>query len=93
MPYVVTPPKFTTSFRIFTTSNCNYLSNLSSSPTNLAKMDASQLPDFQSLPPVKDMPHGCAWGLFDQEGKRDNLGTLPGLTAAAAILRARRTPC
>ena len=38
------------------------------------------VPDFDSLPPVKDMPKGCAWGLFDTNGKKDELGTLNLLT-------------
>ena len=40
----------------------------------------SQLPSFASLPTVEDMPHGCAWGLFDQGDQRDELGTLNFLT-------------
>ena len=43
-------------------------------------MRAQDLPDFKDLPAVKGMPHGCAWGLFDKDGKRDNLGTLNLLT-------------
>lgn len=38
------------------------------------------LPDFQSLPKVKDMPQGCAWGVFDKDGKKDVLGTVNLLT-------------
>ncbi|EXJ72888.1 uncharacterized protein A1O5_04036 [Cladophialophora psammophila CBS 110553] len=38
------------------------------------------LPEFDSLPPVKGMPQGCAWGLFDQDGKVDRLGCLNLLT-------------
>ncbi|KAB8342920.1 hypothetical protein FH972_022517 [Carpinus fangiana] len=36
--------------------------------------------DFDSLPPVKSMPHGCAWGLWDKNGVRDSNGTLNLLT-------------
>ncbi|KAI0391129.1 hypothetical protein F5Y17DRAFT_24689 [Xylariaceae sp. FL0594] len=43
-------------------------------------MDAAQVPDFDSLPRVKNMPQGCAWGLFDKDGKKDLLGTLNLLT-------------
>jgi hypothetical protein len=32
-------------------------------------------PDFDSMPPVKDMPQGCAWGFFDKDGKKDELGS------------------
>lgn len=38
--------------------------------------DYSNLPDFDSLPKVKDMPQGCVWGLFDKDGKKDHLGCL-----------------
>ena len=39
-------------------------------------MDASDVPDFDNLPKVADMPQGCAWGIFDKDGKKDLLGTL-----------------
>jgi len=42
--------------------------------------DYSNLPDFDSLPPVEGMPAGCAWGLFDKNGKKDHLGCLNLLT-------------
>ncbi|KPI45598.1 uncharacterized protein AB675_519 [Cyphellophora attinorum] len=44
--------------------------------------DFSKLPDFDSLPSVKDMPQGCAWGQFDRDGKKDHLGCLNYLTPA-----------
>jgi hypothetical protein len=43
-------------------------------------MDTSKLPDFDDLPPVEGMPKGCAWGIFDQAGKKDLRGTLNLLT-------------
>jgi hypothetical protein len=52
----------------------------------------SSLPNFDDLPPVKDMPHGCAWGIFDKEGRKDRLGCLNLLTPAvvqAALNEAR----
>jgi hypothetical protein len=42
--------------------------------------DYTNLPDFDSLPKVKDMPQGCAWGVFDKDGKKDHLGCLNLLT-------------
>ncbi|KAI6093304.1 hypothetical protein F4821DRAFT_78675 [Hypoxylon rubiginosum] len=48
--------------------------------------------DFDSLPKVKDMPQGCAWGVFDKDGKKDILGTLNLLTPSvikAALSEAR----
>ncbi|OQD82958.1 hypothetical protein PENANT_c019G11720 [Penicillium antarcticum] len=52
----------------------------------------ASLPDFDDLPPVEGMPQGCAWGVFDKNGKKDLLGTLNLLTpevvkAAAAEVR------
>ncbi|KAJ5742426.1 uncharacterized protein N7511_011445 [Penicillium nucicola] len=52
----------------------------------------ASLPNFDDLPSVKGMPPGCAWGVFDKNGKKDLLGTLNLLTpevikAAAAEVR------
>ncbi|KAH7009538.1 hypothetical protein EDB80DRAFT_713495 [Ilyonectria destructans] len=38
------------------------------------------VPDFDSLPPIKGMPKGCAWGVFDKDGKKDYLGCINFLT-------------
>ena len=38
------------------------------------------IPDFDNLPRVKDMPQGCAWGIFDKDEKKDVYGTLNLLT-------------
>lgn len=43
-------------------------------------MDITKVPDFDDLPEVKGMPQGCAWGLFDKDGKKDLLGTINFLT-------------
>lgn len=40
----------------------------------------ASLPNFDDLPPVEGMPQGCAWGIFDKDGKKDVLGTLNLLT-------------
>ncbi|KAH8704967.1 hypothetical protein BGW36DRAFT_284683 [Talaromyces proteolyticus] len=37
-------------------------------------------PAFEDLPQVNDQPIGCLWGFFDQDGKKDELGTLNLLT-------------
>lgn len=47
---------------------------------------ATFVPDFDSLPPVKGMPKGCAWGLW---GAEDQLGTL-NLLSPATVLAARQ---
>lgn len=39
-----------------------------------------KLPNFDDLPPVDGMPQGCAWGVFDENGNKDVLGTLNLLT-------------
>jgi len=51
-----------------------------STPATDPNMKASDLPSFTDMPAVQGMPHGCAWGLWDVQGKRDNLGTLNLLT-------------
>ena len=39
-----------------------------------------KIPDFDDLPKVEGMPQGCAWGIFDEDGKKDKFGTLNFLT-------------
>ena len=51
-------------------------------------MRAQDLPDFKDLPAVEGMPHGCAGGLFDKDGKRDNVGTL-NLLAPEVVMEAK----
>ena len=43
-------------------------------------MSSSSLPAFDDLPEVLGMPQGCAWGVFDKDGKKDIFGTLNLLT-------------
>jgi len=43
-------------------------------------MRAEDLPSFKDLPKVKGMPHGCAWGIWDKKGEKDQLGALNLLT-------------
>ncbi|WPH02223.1 Hypothetical protein R9X50_00507900 [Acrodontium crateriforme] len=40
----------------------------------------TNVPDFDDLPTVKGMPQGCAWSIFDKDGKKDIYGTLNHLT-------------
>ncbi|KAK4993369.1 hypothetical protein LTR66_006048 [Elasticomyces elasticus] len=52
----------------------------------------SKLPDFDSLPAVQGMPKGCAWGVFDKDGKKDVYGCFNLLTpdvVKAAIAEAK----
>ena len=37
-------------------------------------------PSFDQLPKVEGQPQGCAWGLFDKNGVKDQVGTLNLLT-------------
>ncbi|KAL2844110.1 hypothetical protein BJY01DRAFT_235450 [Aspergillus pseudoustus] len=37
---------------------------------------AAIFPDYDNLPPVAGMPRGCAWGVFDSDGKKDVYGCL-----------------
>lgn len=43
-------------------------------------MRAQDLPSFKDLPEVPGMPHGCAWGIWDKDGEKDELGSLNLLT-------------
>ena len=53
----------------------------------------SNLPNFDDLPAVPGMPQGCAWGIFDKDGKKDNLGCLnkltPSIVSSAAATEVR----
>jgi hypothetical protein len=40
----------------------------------------ANLPNFDDLPKVDGMPQGCAWGVFDKDGKKDVYGALNILT-------------
>lgn len=54
----------------------------------LLAMSDFNLPSWKDLPGVEGMPHGCAWGLFDKDGVRDEIGTLNLLTPET-VLQAR----
>lgn len=43
-------------------------------------MKYTDLPNWDNIPEVPGLPEGCAWGLFDQDGRRDQVGTLNLLT-------------
>lgn len=43
-------------------------------------MRAQNLPSYKDMAAVEGMPHGTAWGLYDQNGERDNCGSLNFLT-------------
>lgn len=43
-------------------------------------MEAEDAPLFRDLPKVDGKPQGCAWGLWDKDGVKDQLGTLNWLT-------------
>lgn len=49
---------------------------------------APTFPDYDDLPEVQGMPKGCAWGVFDKDGRKDVYGCLnkitPDVVTAAA---------
>ncbi|KAI0168549.1 hypothetical protein BJ166DRAFT_480854 [Pestalotiopsis sp. NC0098] len=47
------------------------------------------IPQYAELPPVPGMPPGCAWGIWDKNGVKDQVGSLNLLTPEA-ILDAKR---
>ncbi|KIW00629.1 uncharacterized protein PV09_07824 [Verruconis gallopava] len=51
----------------------------------ISTMKTSDLPLWKDMPAVPGMPHGFAWGLFDKDGKRDELGTLNKLSPEAVL--------
>ncbi|KAF1987883.1 hypothetical protein K402DRAFT_329700 [Aulographum hederae CBS 113979] len=52
-------------------------------------MERLNLPTYNDMPPVEGMPHGCAWGLFDKDGVRDEVGTLNHLTPSVVARAAQ----
>ncbi|KAF5004443.1 hypothetical protein FDECE_9081 [Fusarium decemcellulare] len=44
------------------------------------RMDSQQLPNYNDIPAVEGMPHGCAWGLWGKKGQVDQVGSLNLLT-------------
>lgn len=50
-------------------------------PCTKPAMEPKDYPNFDDLPKVEGFPQGCAWGIFDQDGKKDVYGTLNFLTA------------
>lgn len=48
-------------------------------------MHWEDLPAWDDIPEVPGLPKGCAWGLFDKAGQRDQLGTLNLLTPEMII--------
>ncbi|KAK2612787.1 hypothetical protein QQS21_001239 [Conoideocrella luteorostrata] len=52
-------------------------------------VDPTSVPDFDDLPKVEGMPQGCAWGVFDQDGTKDKVGTLNFLTPDIVLAAAR----
>ncbi|CCG84090.1 protein of unknown function [Taphrina deformans PYCC 5710] len=52
--------------------------------------DDSGLPDYKDLPTIPGTTYKCAWGLFDKDGHRDEVGTLNLLTPER-VLKASRS--
>jgi hypothetical protein len=48
-------------------------------------MTTRGLPSWKDMLPVEGMPHGTAWGLFDKDGVRDEVGTLNLLTPETVV--------
>jgi hypothetical protein len=48
-------------------------------------MAPHSIPTYDELPPVPGMPHGCAWGIWDEKGVKDQVGSLNLLTPENVI--------
>ncbi|KAL4805230.1 putative cyclase-domain-containing protein [Aspergillus unguis] len=51
----------------------------------MAMMEAEDLPQYKDIPPLAGLPHGYAWGLWDRNGERDQLGSLNMLTPTKVL--------
>ncbi|KAF2658843.1 hypothetical protein K491DRAFT_689688 [Lophiostoma macrostomum CBS 122681] len=67
----------------------NRLSAVASTLTGGFFGSTPQFPAFDDLPKVAGEPQGCIWGFFDQDGERDECGTLNLLTPAVVQAAAR----
>ncbi|KAJ3518381.1 hypothetical protein NM208_g14534 [Fusarium decemcellulare] len=45
----------------------------------------SQFPSYNALPPVPDMPQGCAWAVFNKGAKKDVYGCLNKITSDVIV--------
>jgi hypothetical protein len=59
--------------------------SIANGSTSKGKVVSRWLPSYKDLPPVPGMPHGCTWGLWDSDDKRDEIGTLNLLTPDVVI--------
>lgn len=64
----------------FNYSQDNHKATFDSIASFTMTFDMNSVPDFDALPKVEGMPQGCAWGIFDRDGKKDMVGTLNFLT-------------
>lgn len=48
--------------------------------------DAIKVPKYSELPIKPEYPKGSSWGVFDNNGKKDVLGTLNFITPGAVVL-------
>lgn len=46
---------------------------------------SGNIPDYKDLPPVPGMPPGCAWGVWDKDGVKDEVGSLNILTPEVVL--------
>jgi hypothetical protein len=49
-------------------------------------------PKWEDIPAVPGMPHGCLWGFFDKDGKRDEIGSKHRPPSSLLVLAAQ-TDC
>jgi hypothetical protein len=66
---------------IFTVSSAlktaqNQFSAVASNLTEGMTGSEHQFPAFDDLPKVEGEPQGCIWGLFDTNGKKDEIGSM-----------------
>jgi hypothetical protein len=52
------------------------LAAVASSLTGALAGTGHQYPAFDDLPKVDGEPQGCAWGIFDKDGKKDEVGSM-----------------
>ena len=48
---------------------------LSALTATLTGRTTHDFPNFDDLPKVEGQPQGCLWGIFDKDGKKDEIGS------------------
>lgn len=78
-------PRNSEGTRITNGTNVKIFNHHSEATKDLVCMKKRLLPLYKDLTEIPGMPHGCAWGIWDSDGEKDELGSLNLLTPEVKI--------